>query len=600
MNRQIFLESFGHIADAPGGVDQLRSLILDLAIRGQLGTQNEADEPADALLARISEKRARLITARVVRPATNLKPVAEAETFELPRGWSWTRFGNLFSRMGAGSTPTGGAKAYVEVGVMFLRSQNVRNKGLSLDGVARIPRPVHERMSGTWVQGGDILLNITGASIGRSAIVPTDGWTTANVNQHVSVLRPLLPETTEYLHALIISPYFQNLIAASSPGASREGLAIKRMEMFPVPLPPAVEQRRIAEGLNELLGLCDDLEQGQASRAELRSALTASALNRVVASSSAGSLRSSVRTFADNIGLHLAPGDGDLAALKRVRGAILDLAVRGRLTAEDTAAEPASALLGRMLAHRVNLVNAGQIRSPKKLPRVDLNEVAELPSGWAWVRFGDLFSRVGAGSTPAGGEKSYIDSGVMFLRSQNVHNAGLVLDGVARIPAAVHARMSGTEVLGGDILLNITGASIGRSAVVPTEGWTTANVNQHVSVLRPLAPETTAYLHLLIISPYFQQLIAESSPGASRDGLAIKRMVLFPVPIPPIAAQQLIVGRVHELMTLCNELEAQFAAAQALRCDVAASVAAHVVNGAPVPSTGADTPLVAAVGTLTR
>ncbi len=221
MNRQTFLESFGHIADAPGGIDKLRRLILDLAVRGQLGTQNDGDEPAAALLARISDERASLVASGVVRRAKSLGPVTETETFEVPRGWSWTRFGNLFSRVGAGSTPTGGAKAYVQAGVMFIRSQNVHNNGLVLDGVAHISRTVHEKMSGTWVQGGDILLNITGASIGRSAVVPIDGWTTANVNQHVSVLRPLASETTEYLHALIVSPHFQNLIATSSPALPR-------------------------------------------------------------------------------------------------------------------------------------------------------------------------------------------------------------------------------------------------------------------------------------------------------------------------------------------------------------------------------------------
>ena len=402
MNRETFLESFGHIADAPGGIDKLRSLILDLAVRGQLGTQNDGDEPADALLARISEERARLVASRVVGRANSLGPVAETETFEVPRGWRWTRFGNLVSRVGAGSTPAGGAKSYVEDGVIFIRSQNVHNNGLILDGVAHIPRTVHERMSGTSVQGGDILLNITGASIGRSAIVPVEGWTTANVNQHVSVLRPLAPETTEYLHALIVSPYFQDLIAASSPGASREGLAIKRMEVFPIPLPPAAEQGRIVERVDDLLGLCDDLDQQQAARAELRSALTASTLNRVIESSSAANLRASARAFADNIDVHLAPGEGDLAALSRVRQGIIDLAVRGRLTHQDSEEGPASALL--------EVIAAARARDPEARPiRKSLNQSAvttetpdyELPPGWTRSSVGELALSSESGWSPS-------------------------------------------------------------------------------------------------------------------------------------------------------------------------------------------------------
>lgn len=137
--------------------------------------------------------------------------------------------------------------------------------------------------------------------------------------------------------------------------------------------------------------------------------------------------------------------------------------------------------------------------------------------------------------------------------------------------------MSGTKVAGGDILLNITGASIGRTAIVPLEGWTTANVNQHVSVLRPLIHESTEYLHLMMTSPYFQRLIAASSPGASREGLAIKRMELFPVPLPPLAEQHRIAKRVRKLKELCDDLEQQLVEAQVVRTELATSVVAHAI-----------------------
>src|SRR5438094_7976442 len=91
-----------------------------------------------------------------------------------PDDWQWARLGSLSQKLGAGSTPLGGKNVYQENGVKFLRSQNVWNDGLRLDAVPYISEEIHQDMSGTQVEAGDILLNITGASIGRSCIVPED------------------------------------------------------------------------------------------------------------------------------------------------------------------------------------------------------------------------------------------------------------------------------------------------------------------------------------------------------------------------------------------------------------------------------------------
>lgn len=184
MNREIFLNSFAHIADTPGGMEILRALILDLAVGGRLTSQRTDDQSVADLLKRLSDERARMVEAKKIRRSRALPGIPTADRPHLPNGWDCVRFGELFSRMGAGSTPAGGEKSYVKDGILFLRSQNVFNSGLVLDGAARIPEATHEKMSATKVMGGDILLNITGASIGRVAVVPRDGWITANVNQH--------------------------------------------------------------------------------------------------------------------------------------------------------------------------------------------------------------------------------------------------------------------------------------------------------------------------------------------------------------------------------------------------------------------------------
>ncbi len=145
---------------------------------------------------------------------------------------------------------------------------------------------------------------------------------------------------------------------------------------------------------------------------------------------------------------------------------------------------------------------------------------------------------------------------VPFLRSQNVWNDGLRLDDVACITPEEHNRMSGTAVLGKDILLNITGASLGRCTLVPSE-FGEANVSQHVTIIRLTDPQVREYLHLCILSPYTQSMIWGRQVGMAREGLSKKVLEQFEIPLPPIDEQQRIVARVAELMRFCDVMEQQ-------------------------------------------
>ena len=169
------------------------------------------------------------------------------------------RMGWLARKLGAGSTPLGGKSVYQSKGVPFLRSQNVHNDGLKLDDVALISREIHARMSGTHIQNKDILLNITGASIGRCALIPS-AFVEGNVSQHVAIIRLFLPIIREFIHLSLTSPFFQKVIDDVQVGVSREGLSMQRLRLFPMLLPPFAEQHRIVAKAEELLALCDQLE----------------------------------------------------------------------------------------------------------------------------------------------------------------------------------------------------------------------------------------------------------------------------------------------------------------------------------------------------
>ena len=128
-----------------------------------------------------------------------------------------------------------------------------------MDDIVFIPSETHTKMSATKVEPKDILLNITGASLGRCALIPDD-FDEANVSQHVTIIRCVDPEIRRYLQFLLLSPYCQSLIWTRQVGMAREGLSKKVLEQFEIPLPPQSEQHRIVAKVDELMALCDQLQ----------------------------------------------------------------------------------------------------------------------------------------------------------------------------------------------------------------------------------------------------------------------------------------------------------------------------------------------------
>ncbi len=191
----------------------------------------------------------------------------------------------------------------------------------------------------------------------------------------------------------------------------------------------------------------------------------------------------------------------------------------------------------------------------------------KLPDGWRWVRLGDHVTKVGSGITPLGGEAVYVRSGTPLIRSQNVHPNRFVLDGLVYITAAQDAEMEGSRVCPGDVLLNITGASIGRVCVVPSD-ICPANVNQHVSIVRCTPDLYPPFLSYYISTPGFQRFIMDTQAGATRQALTKTLIEDFQIPLPPLSEQQRIGAILNEQMAVVERAraaaEARVGAAEAL------------------------------------
>lgn len=174
----------------------------------------------------------------------------------VPAHWEVKKLKHVCDKIGSGVTPRGGARVYQTEGVKFLRSQNIHFDGFKLEDVAYISEETHQNMINSSVQVGDVLLNITGASIGR-VYYTDDHLGEANVNQHVCILRPGQGIVTEYLYLVLRSYIGQTQIDLEQTGSGREGLNFESLRNFDLPLPAVDDQLRIAQNTKMALDEVD-------------------------------------------------------------------------------------------------------------------------------------------------------------------------------------------------------------------------------------------------------------------------------------------------------------------------------------------------------
>ena len=251
-------------------------------------------------------------------------PHYENVPFEIPNSWVWTTIEEICSKIGSGSTPRG--SNYSANGIPFFRSQNVYNDRLVYDDIKYISEEVHQKMKGTEVLANDLLLNITGGSLGRCAVVPAD-FNCGNVSQHVCIMRSVLVEP-EYFHALVLSSYFAKSMKIT--GSGREGLPKYSLEQMAFPLPPLSEQQRIVMEIEKLFALIDQIEHSKVN----------------------------LQTI-----------------IKQTKSKILDLAIHGKLVPQDPNDEPAIELLKRI--------------NPDFTP-CDNGHYTQLPDGWTFCRLDQI------------------------------------------------------------------------------------------------------------------------------------------------------------------------------------------------------------------
>ena len=232
----------------------LKSKIIDAGIQGKLTEQLLEDGTAEELLEQIAKEKKQLIKEKKIKATKALPEITEDEIpFEIPVNWKWVRLADICSKITSGNTPAGGSKggAYVTEGNCFFREQNIYNDGIHYEGMVYITDELLATRENSTVLPQDILLNITGGSIGRCALIPDD-FSKGSINQHILIIRVIEPEIRQYIHKCLCSPYYQKLIMGNVVG-DKDGFSAGRCKNTLIPLPPIGEQKRIVEKITQIL-----------------------------------------------------------------------------------------------------------------------------------------------------------------------------------------------------------------------------------------------------------------------------------------------------------------------------------------------------------
>jgi len=551
MTVDTFLANFGHLPDAPNVVRKLRELILHLAVQGKLVPQDSRDEPAAKLLERIRKEKAGKVSRRGVWPYAPTNPVNPDEMFyELPQAWEWVRFGDI-AQHNAGKTldkgrNTGQLRDYITTSNLywgFFDLNNVRQMPIEDDELDRCT-----------AQKGDLLI-VEGGEAGRAAV-----WTKdyeVCFQNHVHRARFYCDIDPFYVYR-----FFEKLNLSGEIGQYRKGVGISNMSgkalaSIVLPLPPLAEQHRIVAKVDQLMALCDELEARQQKQREGRVRLNNAALDALLNAGDPAEFAANWQRICTNFDLLYDHPD----TIAKLRAAILQLAVQGKLVPQDPGDEPAEVLLERIKAAKGKLVKAKVIKSEDPLPAIAPGAVPyPIPANWSWNYFQDLTELVtdGEHSTPP----RIASSGIPMATAKNVRDGFIDLLATDFVSEETARKCwKRCRPVHDDILMVCVGATTGRLAVIKNPP--DFILVRSVALIRTLSgfvvPE---YLAIALRGPVGQNQIWGSVKQSAQPCLYIGKIKELNVPLPPLAEQRRIVAKVDQLMALCDALEAKLSQAR--------------------------------------
>jgi type I restriction enzyme, S subunit len=517
------------------GIGKLRSLILDLAVRGKLTPNNIAAEPAKDLLAKIHNERLEYVQHEKLRAFKGLPPVTDREKlFSLPSGWEWERLGNIILSINSGGTPSksvssfwGGAIPWASVKDLnvekFLESTEdfITEEGL-LNG-SRLAKK------------GDLII-CTRMGLGKIAIAARD----LAFNQDLKSLRLSSFIDVDYFI------FFYKTLKIAGSGMTVAGIKQDQLLNYCIPVPPLEEQREIVLKITELMSLCDEIENKGMVARDSHEQLVGVFIKTLLQSQTANEFKVNWTLISNSFDVLFSTTD----SIEALKSAILELAIFGKLVPQDFGEESAENLFQRISKIKESLISTAKI---KKINQTHSSEVLkgalyELPANWIQRSLQDIYDvRDGTHDTP-----KYIENGYPLVTSKNLYSGKLDFSDIKFISEEDHLKIKKrSEVNFGDVLFAMIG-TIGNPVIVDCkEEFSIKNI----ALFKPYANECAEMKYLLIFLKHITAQIKDNAAGAVQSFVSLGMLRNYPFPLPPLAEQKRIVEKVDELFLICDQLK---------------------------------------------
>ena len=490
---------------------ELKNSILQLAIQGKLVEQRSEEGTAEELYQKIQKEKQKLIKEGKIKKEKPLPEITEDEIpFDIPEGWKWVHLNQIASSsLGKTLDKTKNKGEFCP----YLCSINVYWSGISLETIKQ-SRFTEEDKDKYRLKKGDLLI-CEGGDVGRSAIWESEiEMYYQNALHRVRFYGDIKPYFFRYLLECF---KWIGLLDEFSKGMTIKHLVQTSLNAMWLPLPPLAEQKRIVAKIEELLPLVDRYEKAWMELEELN------------------------KRFPDDL-----------------KKSLLQLAIQGKLVEQRHEEGTAEELYQKIQKQKQKLIKEGKIKKEKPLPEITEEEIPfDIPEGWKWVRLGGIASLVTKGTTPRGGSVSYKESGIGFLRAENIAGYDRIDKATLKYvdPNTHTGFLKRSIIKENDILITIAG-TLGRTAMVRKEDLP-LNANQAVSIIRIVNPEEMNLLYLIytLNAGEIQKYLIDQRKITAVPNLTLEIIDNCIIPLPPFAEQKRIVAKIEELLPLCEGIK---------------------------------------------
>lgn len=561
------LANFEVLAEAPNGIQRLRELVVELAVRGKLVEQDAGDGPAVAYVKQIAAEKTALVKQGRLRDQKALQPFLNAEApFQIPSSWIWLRAEDLFLVVTDGDHQP---PPKAEAGVPFLVIGNVSAGKVDYVGTRFVPQTYFDGLD--WTKQPvphDLLYTVTGS---YGIVVEVDSIHPFCVQRHIAILKSPACAFAPFLALALRSPNSYAFATSVATGTAQRTVPLNGLRRMPMPVPPLAEQRRIVARVDELMALLDRLEAKRQDREAARTAARDSALAALREAPTPEDVEAAWLRIKERFReLFTTPED-----VEPLRQAVLFLAGGGRLVPQDPREGSAFDLLNQIERAHQPRIKKGATRPNKPNPSPEpVGEPSVLPLGWTWASIEQCCEVVGGIQKTAARRPR--NNPYPYLRVANVQRGRFDLSEVAQFELEP-GELERWRLEPADLLIvegNGSEDEIGRCAM--WNGQIPNCVHQnHLIRCRAAIPSLAPYILHHLNSPQgisTMKTLAVTTSGLFNLSVGKIRSIRFPM--PPEGEQRRILQRVGELMGIVDQLKTTLAN----ECQLATAFAAAAIH----------------------